>query len=113
MYVSRKWNIILKSDVRIKIDDCTEYITQYKNTDRLIFEWNQIKLYEDSTQYANDTNKYHLTKEVEELTRKNADLTKITNIKVTKELELDKQWVEADAYQRQLYLLKNMRWLQQ
>jgi hypothetical protein len=32
---------------------------------------------------------------------------------VKKELELERKWQEADEYQRKLYTLKNMRWLQQ
>jgi hypothetical protein len=34
-------------------------------------------------------------------------------MKVKKELELDVKWEEANEYQRKIYLLRNMRWLQQ
>ena len=81
--------------------------------DNLIFEDNQIKKYENSKQYIEDTNRYHLTKELEDTKRKNAELTTIANAKVHKELELDVKWKEANEYQRKLYLLKNMKWLQQ
>lgn len=90
-----------------------EYITNYTMTDNLIFEGNQIKRYENSKQYIEDTNRYHLTKELDDTKRKNSELEKIANAKVRKELELDIKW-EADwEYQRKLYLLRNMRWLQQ
>lgn len=81
--------------------------------DNLIFEENQIKKYENSKQYIEDTNRYHLTKELEETKRKNSELTSIANAKVRKELELDVKWEEDGEYQRKLYMLKNMRWLQQ
>lgn len=82
-------------------------------TDRLIFEDNQIKIYEQSKQYGEDINRYQLQKDLKEEKRKNKELVQIANMKVTKELELEKKWEEANEYQRKLYLLRNMRWLQQ
>lgn len=90
-----------------------EYITRYSMEDNLIFEDNQIKKYENSKQYIEDSNRYHLTKELEDTKRKNAELTSIANSKVQKELELDVKGKEANEYQRKIYLLKNMKWLQQ
>lgn len=90
-----------------------EYSTQYTMTDNLIYEDNQIKRYENSKQYIEDTNRYHLTKELEEEKRKNWELTQIANSKVKKDLELEAKGQEVDEYQRKLYMLKNMRWLQQ
>jgi hypothetical protein len=34
-------------------------------------------------------------------------------MKVQKEMELDVKWEQEDEYHRKLYLLRNMRWLQQ
>ena len=48
-----------------------EYNTAYTMEDNLIYEDNQIKKYENSKQYIEDTNRYHLTKELEEEKRKN------------------------------------------
>lgn len=90
-----------------------EYITEYNQLDNLIFEDNQIKKYENSKQYIEDRDRYHLEKELKEEKRKNTELTQIANMKVKKELELDVKWQEADEYQRKIYLLRNMRWLQQ
>ena len=90
-----------------------EYITNYTMDDNIIFEENQIKKYENSKQYREDTNRYHLEKELEDTKRKNSELTKIANAKVRKELELDAKGQEPDEYQRKLYTLKNMKWLQQ
>ena len=81
--------------------------------DNLIFEWNQIKKYENSQQYIEDSNRYHLTHELEQTKRKNSELESIANAKVKEELELEKRGLEADEYTRKLYTLKNMRWLQQ
>ena len=111
VYVSEKWNIIMKSKERLTglWNQYREYNTAYTMEDNLIFEENQIKKYENSKQYIEDTNRYHLTKELEEEKRKNADLTKIANTKVRKELELDVKWQEPNEYQRKIYLLRNMR----
>ncbi len=80
--------------------------------DNLIFEENQIKKYENSKQYIEDTNRYHLTKELEDTKRKNAELTTIANAKMKKDLELEVKGQEPDEYNKKLYLLKNMKWLQ-
>lgn len=115
VYVSDKWNIIMKSNIRLTglWNQYREFNTAYTMEDNLIFEENQIKKYENSKQYIEDTNRYKLNKELEETKRKNWELTQIANMKVRKELELDKKWEEDWEYQRKLYTLKNMRWLQQ
>jgi len=115
VYVSDKWNIIMKSNIRLTglWNQYREYDTAYTMEDNLIFEENQIKKYENSKQYIEDTNRYHLTKELEDTKRKNAELTSIANSKVKEDLELEAKWQEVNEYQRKLYTLKNMRWLQQ
>ncbi len=80
--------------------------------DNLIFEDNQIKKYENSKQYIEDSNRYHLTKELEDTKRKNAELTTIANAKMKKDLELDAKGQKPDEYNKKIYLLKNMKWLQ-
>ena len=87
-----------------------EYDTKYSITDNLIYEDNQIKRYENSRQYENDINKFHLERELEETKRKNSELLQIANTKVKKEMELDVKGQEPDEYQRKLYLLKSMKW---
>ena len=86
-----------------------EYDTKYSMTDNLIYEDNQIKRYENSRQYENDINKFHLERELDETKRKNSELLQIANTKVRKEMELDVKGQEPDEYQRKLYLLKSMR----
>lgn len=115
VYVSDKWNIIMKSNIQLNglWNQYREFNTSYKMEDNLIFEGGQIKKYENSKQYIEDSNRYHLTHELDETKRKNAELTQIANMKVQKEMELDVKGREADEYHRKLYLLKNMRWLQQ
>lgn len=115
VYVSDKWNIILKCNERqIKLwGKYREYRVEYKDTDNLIYEGGKIIKYENSKQYIEDTNRYHLTKELNEEKRKNTELEKIANAKVTKELELEERWLDANEYQRKIYSLRNMRWLQQ
>ena len=114
VYVSDKWNIIMKSNIRLSglWNQYREFNTAYTMEDNLIFEENQIKKYENSKQYIEDSNRYHLTHELEETKRKNAELTTIANAKMRNDLELDVKWQEPDEYNKKLYLLKNMKWLQ-
>ena len=111
VYVSDKWNIIMRSSFKITgiQNKYREYITNYKMEDNLIFEWGKVIKYENSKQYIEDTNRYKLTKELEETKRKNAELTTIANAKMRKDLELDVKWQEPDEYNKKIYLLKNMR----
>lgn len=115
VYVSDKGNIVLKSEKRLTKfwGKYREFNVSYSMTDNLIYEGNQVIKYENSKQYIEDTNRYHLTKELEEEKRKNKDLVKIANAKVTKELELEERGLEANEYQRKVYMIRNMRWLQQ
>ena len=88
-----------------------EYITEYSMEDNLIFEWGKIVKYENSKQYIEDSDRYHLTKELEKTKKKNAELTTIANAKMKKDLELDVKWQEPNEYNKNIYLLKNMKWL--
>ena len=114
VYVSEKWNIIMKSNIRLTglWNQYREFNTAYTMEDNLIFEENQIKKYENSKQYIEDSNRYHLTKELEDTKRKNAELTTIANAKMNKDLELEVKGQKPDEYNKKLYLLKNMKWLQ-
>ncbi len=104
----------MKSNIRLTglWNQYREFNTAYTMEDNLIFEENQIKKYENSKQYIEDSNRYHLTKELEDTKRKNAELTTIANAKMTKDLELEVKGQEPDEYNKKIYLLKNMRWLQ-
>lgn len=117
VYVAPEGNIRIKSVQRLHgnmVKGCSEHVVECKMTDRLIYEDNMIKLYENSRQFAEDTNRYRIQKENELLKKKNQELTKIANVKVTKDLELEVKGQEANEYQRKIYLLKHMReWLQQ
>lgn len=114
VYVSDKGNIIMKSNIRLTglWNQYKEFNTAYTMEDNLIFEWGKVVKYENSKQYIEDSNRYHLTKELEETKRKNAELTTIANAKMVKDLELEVKWQEPDEYNKKLYLLKNMKWLQ-
>ncbi len=114
VYVSDKWNIIMKSNIRLTglWNQYREFNTAYTMEDNIIFEWGKVIKYENSKQYIEDSNRYHLTHELEETKRKNAELTTIANAKMVKDLELEAKWQEPDEYNKKLYLLKNMKWLQ-
>jgi hypothetical protein len=101
----------MKSKVRLTglWNQYREFNTAYTMEDNLIFEENQIKKYENSKQYIEDSNRYHLTKELEDTKRKNAELTTIANAKMNKDLELEVKGQKPDEYNKKLYLLKNMK----
>lgn len=106
----KNWNIIHRSDKKKLLIGFLEWcqIMEEKNTDRCIYEdWKIIK-YEKSKQWENDSNKYHLKKELEEEKRKNNELITIANKQVTKGLWLDKKRHEPTEYYRKLYLLKSL-----
>lgn len=114
VYVSDKWNIIMKSNIRLTWlwNQYREFNTAYTMEDNLIFEGWKVVKYENSKQYIEDSNRYHLTHELEETKRKNAELTTIANAKMTKDLELETKGQEPDEYNKKIYLLRNMKWLQ-
>ena len=113
MYVYVKnWKIRLKSETRIRVPGSTEYETNHKMTDRLIYEGWQVKIYEESKQYGEDINRYHLQKELVKKTKDNEQLRSIAYERIAKEMELEVKKQEPGAYHKNLYLLKQMRWSQ-
>lgn len=115
MYVYIKnWNIIHKSEQKKQLLWFLEGCQIYEDNQKwnLIFENWKIKIYEQSKQREEDSNKYHLTKENNKLKKENKKLETIANAKITNELELETKGQEANSYQRNIYLLKNMKWSQ-
>ena len=111
MYVYVKnWNIVYKSDNRSNlIKDAMEIYTDYTRNDNLIFEDGEVRVYEKTKQFEKDVHKYWLDEKIKRLEHDNKDLETIANKKVTKDLELEERWLEANEYQRKIYLLKNLR----
>ena len=110
MYVYVKnGRIRLRSEEQINAPGYQEYRTDHKITDRLIFEGGEIKLYEQSKQYGEDINRYHLQKELKKTQKRNEDLLRIANNKVEKEMELKTKNQEVGEYHRKLYLLKKIK----
>ena len=113
----KNWCIIYKSKELKKtfgfLKDCKIEEYQGDSVDNLIYEDGKIKKYENSNQFIKDTNRYYTEKELRRTKQKNQELMTIANSKVKKDLELEKKGQEPSEYQRKIYLLKNMRWLQQ
>lgn len=111
VYVSNKWNIILKTmNRKIWIQNkYREYIVNYQLSDNLIFEWWQVIKYENSQQYIEDTNRYHLTKELDRVKRENKDMEIALNKKIKWEIKKARA-DEITEYDKKLYILKNKRW---
>lgn len=110
MYVYiRNGKIRLKSETRMSAPGCQEYKTDHKMTDRLIYEGGEIKIYEQSKQYGEDINRYHLQKELDHEKKVNKDLTKIANNRMREDMELDVKNQDPGAYHKNLYLLKKIK----
>ena len=107
VYVRDKM-IIYKSETRDNLFECDIYEIDCKPTDNLIYEDNQIKIYENSKQYEEDTNKYQLNKELELEKKRNEDLKIIADIKIKKQTKKK----EVSKLDEKLYILNNTRWFQ-
>ena len=109
----KNWCIIYKSKERKPLLGFLQWCTieEYlgDSTDNLIYENGQLKKYENSKQFIKDSNRYYTEKELRETKRKNAELLKIANTKMKREMDLKQ---EPDEFHRKLYLLNNMKWSQ-
>jgi hypothetical protein len=102
-------NIIFKSNTRTNLfPDASEVWCWFSINDNLIFEDWQVRIYEKSKQFEKDIHKYRLSKQIESLEFQNDKLEKIANEKIKKKT-LTK---EPTKYDRDLYLLRQMKWLQ-
>lgn len=110
----KNWNIVHRSKTKKQLLGFLQWcqILEENLEGNLIFENGKVKNYEKSKQREEDSNKYHLTKENNQLRKENKKLENIANDKVYKELELETKGQEANSYQRNIYLLKSMRWSQ-
>mgnify|MGYP006991660291 FL=1 len=108
MYV-KNGNIIFKSNTRTNLfPDASEVWCWFSMNDNLIFEDWQVRIYEKSKQFEKDIHKYKLSKQVESLEFQNNKLEKIANEKIKKKT-LTK---EPTKYDRDIYLLRQMKWSQ-
>ena len=65
---------------------CQEYITDHKPTDKLIYEDNKVKRYEESKQYMEDIGEHKLLKENKKLKKENDRLKPIAEREVRNQL---------------------------
>lgn len=88
VYVSDKWNIILRSPKRLLAMKAQyrEFVVDYTVNDNLIFEWGQIKKYESSNQYKEDIEEYKIIKENKKLKKENDRLKPIAEREVRNQL---------------------------
>lgn len=102
-------NIIFKSNTRTNLfPDASEVWCWFSMNDNLIFEDWQVRIYEKSKQFEKDIHKYKLSKQIESLEFQNDKLEKIANEKIKKKT-LTK---EPTKYDRDIYLLRQMKWSQ-
>ena len=106
MYV-KNGNIICKSNSKVDfIKDAQVIWCWFNLTDNLIFEDGKVRIYEKSKQFEKDIHKYRLEQEINSLEYQNDKLEKIANIKVKDERKFKK---ETSKFERELYLLNNMK----
>lgn len=104
--------IIHKSD-QLKHDSylkwATAFIVDCKPTDNLIIENWHIKIYEQSKQREEDSNKYHLTKENERLQNENEKLERIAKIGVEKKSNRYGKGEKLTDFEKNIYLLNHLK----
>lgn len=81
---------------------CMEILCDYKKTDMLIREDNQIKLYKDSKQYRKDKKIDTLEEENKRLRKQNGDLKTLADREIKSKLR-KKEEEEITEYDRQKY----------
>lgn len=97
-------NIIFKSNTKVDfIKGATVVWCWFSLSDNLVFEDGIVKQYEKSKQFEKDIHKYKLSQQIESLEFQNNKLEKIANEKIQKKKK------EVTKFDRELYLLKNMR----
>lgn len=107
MYV-KNGNIIFKSNTRSNLfPDASEVWCWFSMNDNLIFEEGEVRIYEKSKQFEKDIHKYKLSKQIESLEFQKEKLEKIANEKVKKEILKD-----PTKFDRELYILRQMKWSQ-
>lgn len=108
MYVYIKnGNIIYKSNNKVDfIKDAQVIGCWFDLTDNLIFEDGEVRIYEKSKQFEKDIHKYKLKQEIDSLEFQKGKLEKIANEKVKKKRKIKE---ETTKFERELYLLNNMR----
>jgi hypothetical protein len=103
----RNGNIIYKSNTKVDfLPDASVIGCWFSLNDNLVFEDWQVRIYEKSKQFEKDIHKYRLSEKIESLEFQNDKLEKIANTKTEKQLRLKK---EAGKYEREIYLLNQMR----
>ena len=107
MYI-KNGNIIFKSNTRTNLfPDASEVWCWFSMNDNLIFEDGQVRIYEKSKQFEKDIHKYKLSKQIESLEFQNNKLEKIANEKIKPKIQK-----EPTKFDRELYLLRQMKWSQ-
>lgn len=102
-------NIVYKSNTRRNlIPDSTEIRCWFSLNDNLVFEDGEVRIYEKSKQFEKDIHKYKLSKQIKSLEFQNDKLEKIANKKIKKEVLVK----EPTKYDRDIYLLRQMKWSQ-
>lgn len=100
-------NILYKSNTRSNIiPGAMEIKCWFSLNDNLVFEDWEVRIYEKSKQFEKDIHKYKLSKQIKSLELQNNKLEKIANEKIKKKT-LTK---EPTKYDRDLYLLRQMKW---
>lgn len=101
-------NIIYKSETRTNLfPEAFEVQCWFNLNDNLIFEEWQVRIYEKSKQFEKDIHKYKLSKQIESLEFQNDKLEKIANEKVKEKINKN-----PTKFDREIYLLRQMKWSQ-
>lgn len=107
----KNWNIIHRSNKKKLLIWFLEWcqILEQEDTDRCIYENWKIVKYEKSKQREEDSNKYHLTKENQNLKKENDKLEKIAKIEVNKKSQRYWEGEKLTDFEKNIYLLNHLK----
>lgn len=107
----RNWNIIHKSEQKKQLLGFLKECQVYEDNQKwnLIFENWKIKVYEKSKQWEEDSNKYHLSKENNNLKKENEKLEKIAKIGVKEKSKRYGDWEKLTDFEKNIYMLNHLK----
>ena len=107
----RNWNIIHKSEKKKQLIWFLQWCQILEDHQKwnLIYEKWKIVEYEKSKQREEDSNKYHLTKENQNLKRENDRLEKIAKIEVKNKSKRYWEWEKLTDFEKNIYLLNHLK----
>lgn len=110
-YYIRNWNIIHRSESKKQLLGFLQWCQIYEDNQKgnMIFEDWKIKVYEKSKQWEEDSNKYHLMKENQNLKNENEKLERIAKVEVEQKSKRYGKEETLTDFEKNIYLLNHLK----